>query len=72
MSWWANVCVVLIGAQLALGMANLLALAPIPLQLAHLLMADLVWIALVRFIASALAALPAWHESFLEANRATA
>jgi len=34
-------------AQLCLGVANLLLLAPVALQLAHLVLADVVWIALV-------------------------
>ena len=43
----ANVCTVLIFTQIVVGAANMLTLAPIPLQLVHLLLADLVWIALV-------------------------
>ena len=41
--------------QLGVGVLNLLLLAPIWLQLVHLLMADLTWIATVLFTASALA-----------------
>ena len=41
--------------QLVVGSANTLLLAPIPLQLVHLLLADAVWIALVLFSASAMA-----------------
>lgn len=40
--------------QLGLGVANVFMLAPTWLQLVHLLMADLVWIALVLFVASSL------------------
>jgi heme A synthase len=40
--------------QLGLGVANLFLLAPLWLQLVHLLMADLVWIALVLLVASTL------------------
>ncbi len=36
----------LLGAQIAVGLLNLLLLAPVPMQLVHLLFADLVWIAL--------------------------
>ncbi len=43
--------------QIALGVANVALLAPIPLQLAHLLTADLVWISVV--LARAAAAAPA-------------
>lgn len=42
--------------QLALGVVNLLSLAPTALQLGHLLLADLVWISLVLFSTAALAA----------------
>jgi heme A synthase len=42
-------------AQLAIGVLNLALLAPIPMQIVHLLMADLVWIALVLAAAAALA-----------------
>lgn len=42
-------------AQTALGIVTLLWLAPIPLQIAHLLMADLLWINLILFAATALA-----------------
>lgn len=44
--------------QLAVGLANVWLLAPIPMQLVHLLLADLLWIALILLTAS-LAALPA-------------
>jgi cytochrome c oxidase assembly protein subunit 15 len=37
--------------QLAAGLVNLALLAPIPMQVVHLLLADLVWIALVRLAA---------------------
>lgn len=40
-------------AQLATGAANLLLLAPIGMQLAHLLLADLVWVGLVIYAAAA-------------------
>lgn len=46
-------------AQLGLGVANVFLLAPTWLQLVHLLMADLVWITLVLFVASTLAKDPA-------------
>ena len=49
---WAGV---LAFAQIALGVVNFGLLAPIPLQLAHLLLADLVWIATVVAGAAALA-----------------
>jgi cytochrome c oxidase assembly protein subunit 15 len=45
--------------QTGLGTLNVLLLAPVWLQLAHLLVADLLWIALVLLAATALAANPA-------------
>jgi len=47
--------VVLAIAQVALGFVNVWLLAPVWMQLAHLLVADLLWIALVLLTASALA-----------------
>lgn len=47
--------VALYGAQLVVGMVNVVMLAPVTLQLVHLLLADLVWIALVILAAAALA-----------------
>jgi heme a synthase len=44
-----------VGLQLAVGVANVWLLAPIWLQLVHLLLADLVWISLVLLTAAALA-----------------
>jgi heme A synthase len=43
-------------AQLGLGLTNVYLLAPVPIQLAHLLLSDLIWVALVLFSAAALAA----------------
>lgn len=45
---------VLFVCQLGIGVMNLLLLAPVWTQLVHLLVADLVWVALVLFCASAL------------------
>ncbi|MBM4357694.1 MAG: COX15/CtaA family protein [Deltaproteobacteria bacterium] len=44
--------------QVALGFVNMLMLAPTWMQLAHLLAAQLVWLALVRFLSTALEAEP--------------
>lgn len=44
----------LVVAQLVVGLVNLLLLAPIPLQLLHLLTADLLWLTLVLFAAATL------------------
>ena len=48
---------VLLGAyvgQLALGTLNIVLLAPIPIQLLHLLLADVIWVAFVALIGLAL------------------
>jgi heme A synthase len=45
----------LIGMQLAAGLANLFLLAPVWMQLVHLLLADLLWISIVLLAATALA-----------------
>jgi cytochrome c oxidase assembly protein subunit 15 len=52
---WANVLSVLILIQFAAGALTLLTLAPIVLQLIHLLLADLVWIAFILLSANVLA-----------------
>ncbi len=45
----------LLALQLALGLANMWLLAPVPLQLAHLLLSDLLWIAVILLAADSLA-----------------
>src|SRR5919204_348024 len=45
---WARIVTGLVTLQLGVGLANVLLLAPIWIQLVHLLLADLLWIALVR------------------------
>jgi cytochrome c oxidase assembly protein subunit 15/protoheme IX farnesyltransferase len=45
--------VAMVWLQLAVGLVNLLMLAPVALQLLHLLFADLLWISLVLLCASA-------------------
>jgi heme A synthase len=47
-----------VAAQFLVGAFNVALLAPIPLQLVHLLLADLMWIALVLLIAATLTAEP--------------
>lgn len=56
---WGRAVTTLVVVQLGVGLTNLLLLAPTALQLAHLLVADLLWISAVVFTASALAAAPA-------------
>ena len=49
---WSKTLSVLVGLQIAFGAATLLLLGPIVMQLGHLLLADLVWIAFVLLCAS--------------------
>jgi heme A synthase len=56
---WALIA--LFGAQLLIGVVNVVLLAPIFMQIIHLFMADLVWIALVLTAAAALGAPAATH-----------
>lgn len=49
---WSNILSILILAQIAFGAATLLTLAPIVMQLGHLLFADLIWMSFVIFAAS--------------------
>lgn len=58
-SRWARVLTFAYVAQLAVGSLNLFLLAPAPIQIAHLLLADVIWIALVLLAAHALAVEPA-------------
>lgn len=53
---WALVLLVLM--ELCAGLINLLLLAPIPMQIVHLLLADLLWTALVLLTAAALSPVP--------------
>ena len=53
-----------VAAQLIVGAFNVALLAPIPLQLVHLLLADLMWLALVLLIAAMLAGEPARQTTF--------
>lgn len=53
---WPRAVSTLVLIQLLVGLTNLLLLAPTALQLVHLFVADLLWIALVLFAASALTA----------------
>jgi len=49
---WSNILSVLVLMQIAFGSATLLMLAPIVMQLGHLLFADAIWISYVVFAAS--------------------
>lgn len=58
-SGWGRAVTSLVLVQLAVGLTNLLLLAPTAMQIAHLLVADLLWVALVVYAATALSAAPA-------------
>jgi protoheme IX farnesyltransferase len=45
--WWARATVVVLAAQMALGLISVVLRAPTSLALAHLLLGDLLWIAMV-------------------------
>lgn len=64
----ASVLTTLFLLQLGVGILNVLLLAPIPLQLTHLLLADFFWIALVLTSASALAPERVTAETFEKIN----
>lgn len=49
---WSNILSGLVLAQIAFGTATLLMLAPIVMQLGHLLLADMIWISFILFAAS--------------------
>jgi cytochrome c oxidase assembly protein subunit 15 len=55
---WSNTVSLLVLGQIAFGAATLLMLAPIVMQLGHLLLADLIWISYVMMAANFLAARP--------------
>jgi heme A synthase len=50
---WGRAVTLLVLLQLVVGLTNLFLLAPTPVQLVHLLVADLLWIAAVIFAADA-------------------
>jgi heme A synthase len=54
-TWLSWAVTAAVGIQLAAGVVNLVLLAPVVMQMVHLLLADLLWIALVLCAAAALA-----------------
>ncbi len=66
---WATALAVLVLAQLGVGLANVALLAPIPVQIVHLLLADLVWIALVLLAVQPRAALTSARASAISLSR---
>lgn len=72
-SRWGTVLRYGVLTQMACGLVNVMLLAPVWLQLVHLLLADVVWISLILFIASAAAApSPADPDDALALGDATA
>ncbi len=57
---WSNVLAILVLVQIAFGSATLLMLAPIVMQLGHLLLADLIWISYILLAANFAAAGPSF------------
>lgn len=54
-TYWSNIISVLVIVQIAFGSLTLLTLAPIVMQIGHLLLADLIWISFVLLSANVLA-----------------
>lgn len=61
---WTWTIVTLVFIQLGAGLLNAALLAPVWLQLVHLLLADLLWVALVLLVATAFARVESEAESF--------
>ncbi|HWG18188.1 MAG TPA: COX15/CtaA family protein [Acidobacteriaceae bacterium] len=68
----ANIVIVLLALQFALGIADILLLAPAWIQLLHLLGADLYWVALVLLAAETVWPTMADHTTASESQAATA
>lgn len=62
LSRWSNTLAILIVLQVGFGAATLLTLAPIVMQLGHLLFADAIWISFIMFSAAFLSSLPEVEE----------
>ncbi|HQU93233.1 MAG TPA: hypothetical protein PLK77_13090, partial [Pyrinomonadaceae bacterium] len=50
--WWSNAVSIIVIGQVIFGGVTLLTLGPIVMQLGHLLLADMVWIAFILLVAS--------------------
>jgi len=68
---WSNVLAVLILLQIAFGGATLLMLAPIVMQLGHLLFAEAIWISYILFLAGFLASDGVSDDSEVEIRTST-
>jgi heme A synthase len=69
---WAASVLLLVAAQFGAGLLNAALLAPVWLQIVHLLLADLLWLALVLLSASSLAQTEAHAEEFGRVGLSTA
>ncbi|PYS84159.1 MAG: cytochrome oxidase assembly protein [Acidobacteria bacterium] len=65
---WSAAVITLVLAQLGVGLVNAALLAPVRLQIVHLLLADLLWLALVLLSASSLAQTETPSEDFERAR----
>lgn len=65
---WASAVLALVAAQFAAGLLNAALLAPVWLQIVHLLLADLLWLALVLLSAASLAPGAVRAEEFEESE----
>jgi heme A synthase len=65
---WSSVVVALVLIQICAGLLNAALLAPVWMQIVHLLLADLVWLALVLLSASSLTRVEAGAEEFKRAG----
>ena len=63
---WGTVVRLTVLLQMVAGLVNVMLLAPVWLQLVHLLLADVLWIALLRFFAHVLVEAPETDEAALE------
>jgi heme A synthase len=65
---WSSVVVALVVVQVCAGLLNAALLAPVWMQIVHLLLADLVWLALILLSASSLTRIEANAEEFGRAD----
>lgn len=68
-SRWSNVLSLLVLAQIAFGSVTLLTLAPIVMQLGHLLIVDAIWISYVLFAANFLSVNPGYGAELSEPDQ---
>ena len=64
---FARLLELLVGVQVMAGVTNWLLLAPVPMQMLHLLLADLVWIAVILVCAADLQETPASADRWVDA-----